>query len=119
MSKEDLIPLDSKRAAEIGALGGRAKAGSKHLKTLIQEIGNDIDWDKTTLKDKDRMRTLYGKNGWTALTYVAFTKALAGDAKAMEWLSKNGFGTNIGIDLTSNGEPMGALLVFKDTITKD
>jgi hypothetical protein len=89
-------------AHEIGALGGHAKAGSKHLKTLIQEIGNDIDWDKTTLKDKDRMRSLYGKNGWTALTYVAFTKALAGDAKAMEWLSKNGFGTNI--DVTSDGE---------------
>lgn len=115
MSKEDLIPLDSKRAAEIGALGGKAKAGSKHLKTLIQEIGNNIDWDKTTLKDKDRMKSLYGKNGWTALTYVAFTKALAGDPKAMEWLSRNGYGTNTAIDLTTGGEQItGAMIVFEN-----
>ena len=76
--------------------------GTKHLKTLIQEIGNNIDWDKTTLKDKERMKQLYGNNGWKALSYVAFTKGLAGDSKAMEWLSKNGYGTNI--DVTTGGD---------------
>jgi len=99
---EQLTPFTPENAAEMGAKGGHAKAGSKHLKTLIQEIGNNIDWNKTTLKDKDKMRQTYGNNGWTALTYVAFTKALAGDPKAMEWLSKNGFGTNI--DITTDGE---------------
>jgi general stress protein YciG len=107
-NNENLIPLNSKRAAEIGAKGGKNKAGSKHLKTLIQEIGNNIDWDKTTLKDKEGMRAKYGRNGWTALTYVAFTKALAGDPKAMDWLAKNGYGLNI--DHTSNGETINVII---------
>ena len=96
----------SDNAAEMGAKGGHAKAGSKHLKTLIQEIGNDIDWDKTTLKDKEKMKQLYGKNGWTALTYVAFTKAISGDSKAMDWLGKNGYGTNV--DITTDGDKVNA-----------
>lgn len=99
----------TENAAEMGAKGGHAKAGSKHLRTLIQEIGNNIDWDKTTLKDKERMKATYGNNGWTALTYVAFTKAMAGDPKAMDWLSKNGYGTNI--DLTSNGENLPTVII--------
>ena len=98
------VKFTSENAAENGAKGGKAKAGSKHLKTLIQEIGNNIDWDKTTLKDKDKMRETYGKNGWQALTYVAFTKALAGDPKAMDWLAKNGYGTSI--DVTSDGQQL-------------
>jgi len=99
---EQLTPFTKDNAAEMGAKGGHAKAGSKHLSTLIREIGNDIDWDKTTLKDKDRMKSLYGKNGWKALTYVAFTKAMAGDHNAMKWLSENSFGKHI--DITSDGE---------------
>lgn len=94
----------SENAAEMGAKGGHAKAGSKHLSTLIRDIGNNIDWDKTTLKNKAQLKSLYGKNGWQALTYVAFTKALAGDSKAMEWLSKNGFGDKL--DITSDGEKL-------------
>jgi len=110
---ENLIPITSETAKELGAKGGKNKAGSKHLKTLIQDIGNDIDWDKTTLKNKDQMNQLYGKNGWTALTYVAFTKAMAGDSKAMDWLAKNGYGQNI--DITSNGETIkGATIEFAD-----
>jgi hypothetical protein len=112
MSKEDnLTPFTSDNAAEMGAKGGHAKAGSKHLKTLIQEIGNDIDWDKTTLRDKEKMKQLYGKNGWTALIYVAFTKALSGDSKAMDWLAKNGYGTNV--DITTLGDKIAPVIIYR------
>jgi len=107
--QEPTIGKDTQfKPGESGNPDGLPK-GTKHLKTLIQEIGNNIDWDKTTLKDKDKMKQMYGNNGWTALIYVAFTKALAGDAKAMEWLAKNGYGTNI--DLTSNGENLPTIII--------
>ena len=98
-------------AAEMGAKGGANKKGSKHLSTLIREIGENIDWDKTTLKNKEQMKALYGNNGWKAIVYVAMTKSMAGDAKAMEWLAKHGYGQNI--DITSNGETIkGAIIEF-------
>lgn len=101
------------KPGESGNPDGKPK-GAKHLKTLIQEIGNNIEWDKTTLKDKAQMKELYGNNAWKALTYVAFTKAMAGDPKAMDWLSKNGYGQNL--DITSNGETMPSINIvsFKD-----
>jgi len=105
---KQLTPFTKKNAAENGAKGGTAKAGSVHLKTLIQDIGNNIDWDKTTLKDKAQMKELYGKNAWKALIYVAFTKALAGDPKAMDWLAKNGYGTNL--DITSEGKSINIII---------
>jgi hypothetical protein len=110
MAKEDnLTPFTPDNAAEMGAKGGANKKNSKHLKTLIQEIGNNIEWDKTTLKDKAQMKAMYGNNAWKALTYVAFTKAMAGDPKAMDWLAKNGYGQNI--DITTGGEKLNIALV--------
>lgn len=109
MSKEDLTPLTSKRAAEIGAMGGRAKKGSKHLSTLIRKTISNIDWDKTNLKNKEELRKKYGNNGWVALVYVAQTQAMAGDAKARDWLSKNGYGTKI--DITTDGEKLNKIVV--------
>jgi hypothetical protein len=99
-SLKNLKPFDSDSARKAGQKS--SKAGSKHLKTLIQDIGNNIDWDKTTLKDKSQMKEMYGNNAWKALTYVAFTKAMAGDPKAMDWLAKNGYGQSI--DVTSDGQ---------------
>jgi len=110
MSKEDnLIPITSETAAELGAKGGSAKKGSKHLATIIRNIGNNIDWDKTTLKDKAKMKEKYGKNGWKAVVYVAFTKAISGDPKAMDWLAKNGYGTKL--DITTDDEPLNKVIV--------
>jgi hypothetical protein len=98
-------------AQEMGAKGGTNKKGSKHLSTLIREIGENIDWDKTTLKNKEQLKQLYGNNGWRAIVYVAMTKAMAGDTKAMDWLAKNGYGSHV--DLTSNGETIkGAIIEF-------
>ena len=113
---DNLQKIDSKKAAEIGALGGKAKAGSKHLSTIIREVIADIDWSKTTLKNKDELKKLYGNNGWKAIVYVAYTKAMAGDPQAMKWLAENGFGKQM--DITSNGETIN-LPVPLDDLRKD
>jgi len=109
MSKEDnLTPFDSERAKVAGSKGGKAKAGSKHLSTIIRDVLSDIDWSKTTLKNKEELQQKYGKNGWKAIVYVAHTKAMTGDTQAMKWLAENGFGKNI--DITSGGEPFNIIV---------
>lgn len=77
-----------------------APKGTRHLSSIIQELENELDWSKTTLKNKTELAEQYGKNGFKAMVYVAFTKAMTGDTKAMEWLAKYGYGTKI--DVTSN-----------------
>lgn len=79
--------------------------GSRHLSTIIQELAEDIDWDKTTLKNKDELKEKYGKNGFKAVAYVALTKAMTGDVRAMDWLAKHGYGDKV--DITSNGQTLG------------
>ena len=109
MAKEDnLIPAKKGEVRNPYGLKGKDGNQGVHLKTLIQNIGNNIDWGKTTLKDKAQMKELYGKNAWKALTYVAFTKAMAGDTKAMDWLAKNGYGTNL--DITSEGKSINIII---------
>lgn len=111
--KEQQEKMKQGLAAEMGAKGGKAKAGSKHLSTLIREIGESIDWDKTNLKNKEELKAKYGNNGWKAIVYVAWTKAMAGDSQAMKWLAENGFGKQV--DITSNGETIkGATITFAD-----
>ena len=102
--EENLKPFTPDNAADMGAKGGRAKKGSKHLSTLIRDIGANIDWDKTNLKDKEKLKKQYGNNGWQAIVYVAVTKAIGGDTKAMDWLAKNGYGTKL--DITTDDEPI-------------
>lgn len=88
-------------------MNGKPK-GTKHLSTLIRDIGDNIDWSKTTLKNKEQLEANYGKNGWKAIVYVAWTKAMTGDAQAMKWLAENGFGKQL--DLTSGGEPINVII---------
>lgn len=107
-NEQNLIPA---KKGEVRNPNGKPK-GTKHLKTLIQDIGNNIDWNKTTLKDKDKMKELYGNNAWKAMSYVAFTKAMAGDPKAMDWLAKNGYGQMV--DVTSGGEPFNIIIDSRD-----
>ncbi len=87
-------------AAEMGAKGGANKKGSKHLSTIIQELAEDIDWDKTTLKNKDELKAKYGKNGFKAVAYVALTKAMTGDVRAMDWLAKHGYGSTLNLNVS-------------------
>lgn len=114
---DNLIPITSETAKELGSKGGKNKAGSKHLSTMIREILNDIDWDKTNLKNKDEIKDKYGNNGWKAIVYVATSKAMAGDPQAMKWLAENGFGKHV--DVTSNGESIGAIISFQDKPTEE
>lgn len=86
---------------EVRNPNGKPK-GTKHLSTLIREVGENIDWNKTNLKNKAELAERYGKNGWKAVVYVAFTKALAGDPQAMKWLAENGFGKQVNMDLTGD-----------------
>lgn len=109
---KQLTPFTPDNAAENGAKGGKAKAGSKHLSTLIREIGESIDWDKTNLKNKEELKAKYGNNGWKAIVYVAWTKAMAGDPQAMKWLAENGFGKHM--DITSNGETINLPVPLED-----
>lgn len=102
----------TENAAKMGAKGGTNKAGSKHLSTLIREIGENIDWDKTNLKNKEQLKTLYGNNGWKAVVYVAWTKAMAGDPQAMKWLAENGYGRQV--DITSDGERIAPIIKIID-----
>lgn len=110
--QENLIPITSETAKELGSKGGKAKAGSKHLSTLIREIGESIDWDKTNLKNKEELKAKYGNNGWKAIVYVAWTKAMAGDPQAMKWLAENGYGKQM--DITSNGETINLPVPLED-----
>lgn len=112
---DNLIPP---KKGEVRNPKGKPK-GTKHLSTLIRNIGDDIDWNKTTLKDREAMQKRYGKNAWEAITYVAFTKAMSGDDKAMRWLADNGFGKHL--DITTDGEKLNsvALVEFIDEPSQD
>lgn len=99
-NEQNLIPA---KKGEIRNPNGKPK-GTRHLSTIIRNIMEDIDWGKTNLKNKDEVQAKYGTKGWDALTYVAVTKAMAGDPQAMKWLADNGFGKKI--DLTTDDEPI-------------
>lgn len=98
---ENLIPFSG--ADDPRRMNGKPK-GTRHLSTIIREIMEDIDWSKTTLKNKEQLQAQYGKRGWDAMVYVAYTKAMTGDSQAMKFLAENGFGKNI--DITTGGEPI-------------
>lgn len=78
-----------------GNPGGGKPKGTKHLSTIIQELVDDIDWGLTSLKNKDELAKKYGKNGVKAMALVAFSKAMSGDTRAMDWLAKYGWGNKV------------------------
>ena len=104
------------KPGQSGNPDGKPK-GSKHLSTIIRDVIGDIDWSKTTLKNKAELNEKYGKNGWKALVYVAHTKAMTGDIQAMKWLAENGYGKHV--DITSNGEAIGAVISFETKPTEE
>ena len=100
---ENLQKLDSKKAAEIGAKGGKAKKGKKHISTHIQEMLNDPDFE---LKLKNG-KILKGRP-MDAILQTAIAKAVSGDMRAFDMLGKYGYGTKL--DITSEGEKIQPIL---------
>lgn len=107
-NEQNLIPA---KKGEVRNPNGKPK-GTKHLSTIIRNILDDVDWSKTNLKNKDEVQKKYGNKGWDALTYVAITKAMAGDPQAMKWLAENGYGKQM--DITSNGETINLPVPLED-----
>lgn len=88
---DNLKPVDSKRAAEIGALGGSAKKGSKHLSTWIQQLLNDEEFEAQVLQG---MKIVEFKGApIKAIVKAQMIKAINGDVKAFDVLGKYGYGT--------------------------
>lgn len=94
-NEQNLIPA---KKGEVRNPKGKPK-GTKHLSTIIQELQDEVDWDLTTLKSKDELSKKYGKNGMKALVYVAYSKAMSGDVKAMEWMAKHGYGERLKLEI--------------------
>lgn len=93
------------KPGESGNPDGKPK-GIRHLSTIIQELEADIDWDLTSLKSKDELSKKYGKNGMKALVMVAFSKAMSGDTKAMDWLAKYGYGHKLNLEVKEAPKPI-------------
>lgn len=107
MAKEDYLKsykVGEERARINGAKGGKAKTGTLHLSTRIQQMMSDDSFEQK-LKDG----TILKGAPIEAILKVAIAKARTGDVKFMDWLAKYGYGTKI--DLTSNGDTLNIALV--------
>jgi len=99
-------------AAEIGAKGGKNKAGSKHISTHIKEMLEDEDFE---LKMKDG--SIYKGRPMKAVIKTAIAKAMSGDMRAFDMLGKYGYGSKL--DITSDGEKLTiAMVEFVDGDSK-
>ena len=100
-------------AKELGSKGGKAKAGSKHISTHIQEMLNDPNFE---LKLKDG--TILKGRPIDAIIKTAIAKGVSGDMRAFDMLGKYGYGTKM--DVTSGGEKIqGATIEFIDSPETD
>lgn len=89
-NEQNLRRLDSKTAAEIGAKGGAAKKGKKHISTHIQEMLNDPNFE---LKLKDG--SILKGRPIEAIIKTAVAKGISGNVQWAEWLAKHGFGSKL------------------------
>jgi hypothetical protein len=100
---KNITPLTSETAKIVGAKGGAAKKGSKHINTYIQELMEDESFEANILDAKKGVREYKGAP-IKAIVGVAIVKAVNGDAKAMDWLAKYGWAQKVETDVTTNGE---------------
>lgn len=101
-NEKNLKKFDSNSGRVAGKKSSRK--GVKNLSTLIKDIADNIDWENTTLGNKVELSEKYGKNGWAAIIYVAFTMAMTGNVKAMEWLAKRAYGDKLDLHMTNDPE---------------
>lgn len=92
---QNLKPIhDSQRAKELGAKGGSAKKGSKHLSTHIQEMLNDPDFE-LKLKNGEVLKGAPIQ----AIIKTAVAKAVSGDMRAFDMLAKHGYGEKLRLEI--------------------
>lgn len=107
--KEQHKRMKTGLAAEIGAKGGRAKKGSKHISTWIQEVLEDESLQAKYLEGVE-YKELDGKTPpIKAIVRVAVIKSVQGDQRWAEWLAKYGYGAKL--DITSDGEQLDGLTI--------
>lgn len=94
---DTLTPFDSERARMIGAKGGAAKKGSKHINTWIQELLTDEDF---TSKIQVGKKIIEFKGApLKAIIQAQMRKAVDGDTKAFDSLAKYGWPSKTETDL--------------------
>jgi hypothetical protein len=91
-----------------GNPAGKPK-GRRNLATIIRDmLEGELDFDALNLKDPsqaERLSKKYkGRQGWEAIIHVASARAIAGDTRAMQWLSKAGYGERLKIDPTPSAD---------------
>lgn len=69
--------------------------GRRNLSTIIKALLEEpLDFAKLDTEKAAKLAATYeGRSGWEALVHVAYIKALTGDIKASEWLSKSAYGS--------------------------
>lgn len=99
------------KPGESGNPDGKAP-GTRSLSTIVRDLlEGEIDWELVPIKGSAEFAEKYkNKSAWEALVYSAYSKAMAGDAPAREWLRKSGYGDKL--DLTNDGQPFKALVEF-------
>lgn len=99
---KNITPLTSETAKVVGAKGGAAKKGSKHINTWIQELLNDEEF-VTQIREGSQVKEYKGAP-IKAIIKAQIRLAIDGDTKAADMLFKHGGVQKQEIDITSNGE---------------
>jgi len=99
------------KPGQSGNPDGKPK-GTKHLSTYIQEALTDENFE---LKLKDG--TILKEMPIKAIIKTAVAKSVSGDTRAMEWLAKHGYGTNLNIEFNKN--PAREVLEAMDLVKKE
>lgn len=97
-NEHNLRPVKThQEAVERGRMGGKAKKGSKHISTHIQELLEDKDF---TIDNWMNTGKKFDGVPIKAIITVAIYQALQGDKGWAEWLAKYGWGQDIKIQNT-------------------
>ncbi len=88
-------------AAEMGARGGLAKRGSKHISTHVKEMLEDSTFVQK-LKTKDGKIITKKEEPLPAIIRALIAKARSGDIQAAKLLFETGWGKNMSVDLTNS-----------------
>lgn len=90
---KNLTHFTKENAAEIGARGGAAKKGSKHISTWIQELMEDEEFEATIQRGLKIVE--YKGAPIKAIIQAQMQKAINGDTKAFDSLGRYGWSQKI------------------------